>query len=340
MTPYWWMLISAAAFACMSELAADLKHECHWIITALARTALAFVFTGGLALARKVPLYFWRPRTLWFRSLTGSVSLLCTFYAFKLLPASDVIALTNMFPIWVAVFSWPLLGERPSPIVWIAVLASVSGTWLINMQNLGTPVAGVPVSFGSGGVAGAWFLHQPSLRDLTAGAATSAKHWGVVTATVSSVLSALVVIGLNKLHRLPSQAIVVHFSGVATVFCLAAILAAASSQESTISSNDFHLGAGTIVKLLALGISATIGQIFLTKAFAAGSAAKVAVVALSQVVMCLVFELGFRLRDFHWLSILGMMLIVGPTAWMLLRRDVSRLSTATAMSNETTVTTE
>jgi drug/metabolite transporter (DMT)-like permease len=309
MTPYWWMLISAAAFACMSILARDLHDECHWIITALARTALAFAFTGSLAVARRVPLHFWRPPTLWFRSLTGSVSLLCTFYAFHhVRSASDVIALTNMFPIWVAVFSWPLLGERPGPVVWLAVSCSVAGAWLIN---------------------------QPNFGDL-AGPATAASRWGVVTATISSVLSALVVIGLNKLHRLPSQAIVVHFSGVATLFCLAAMF----SPAVEIGFDDFQFGGGTIVKLLAMGLSATVGQIFLTKAFAAGSAAKVAVVALSQVVMCLAVEIGFLGRTFQTDSILGMMLIVGPTAWMLLRRDVSRLSTATAISKETTVTTE
>jgi drug/metabolite transporter (DMT)-like permease len=310
MTPYWWMLISAAAFACMSILARDLHDECHWLVTALARTALAFVFTGTLALSRKVPLHFWRPRTLWFRSLTGSVSLLCTFYAFHhVRSASDVIALTNMFPIWVAVFSWPLLGERPGAIVWVAVLCSVGGAWLINQPNFDA-----------------------------AGVATVESRWGVVTAMISSVLSALVVIGLNKLHRLPSQAIVVHFSGVATVFCLAAMFSL--SRDGKIAASDFRFGTGTIVKLLGLGLSATVGQIFLTKAFAAGSAAKVAVVALSQVVMCLAFEVGFLGRSFQWDSILGMMLIVGPTAWMLLRRDASRLSTATALSNETTVTTE
>jgi drug/metabolite transporter (DMT)-like permease len=309
MTPYWWMLISAAAFACMSILARDVHDECHWLISALARTALAFVFTGTLALSRKVPLVFWRPRTLWFRSLTGSVSLLCTFYAFHhVRSASDVIALTNMFPIWVAVFSWPLLGERPGPIVWLAVLCSVGGAWLINQPNFGDAAV----------------------------VSTAESRWGVITAMVSSVLSALVVIGLNKLHRLPSQAIVVHFSGVATLFCLAAMF----SPDVKISSDDFRFGAGTIVKLLALGLSATVGQIFLTKAFAVGSASKVAVVGLSQVVMCLAFEVGFLGRSFQWDSILGMMLIVGPTAWMLLRRDASRLSTATALSKETTVTTE
>jgi drug/metabolite transporter (DMT)-like permease len=304
------MLVSAAAFACMSLLARDLHDQCHWMITALARTALAFAFTGTLAVARNVRLHFWRPRTLWFRSLTGSVSLLCTFYAFHHLPASDVIAITNMFPIWVAVLSWPLLGERPGPIVWIAVACSVAGAWLINQPNFGaTAPDGTPL----------------------------ASQWGVVTAATSSVLSALVVIGLNKLHRLPSQAIVVHFSGVATVFCLAAMFWpwGNTAIAGKVTSADFQLGAGTIAELLALGLSATIGQIFLTKAFAAGSAAKVAVVALSQVVMCLAFELGFQLRGFQWESILGMMLIVGPTAWMLLRRDASHLSTMSAMSDGT-----
>jgi drug/metabolite transporter (DMT)-like permease len=129
---------------------------------------------------------------------------------------------------------------------------------------------------------------------------------------------------------LPSQAIVVHFSGVATVFCLTAMF----SPAVKLTPADFRLGAQTIAELLALGLSATVGQIFMTKAFAAGSAAKVAVVALSQVAMCLAFEIGFLDRRFQWLSILGMMLIVGPTAWMLWRRDASRLSTMTTAVTE------
>ena len=44
-------------------------------------------------------------------------------------------------------------------------------------------------------------------------------------------------------------------------------------------------------KSRGLGLSASVGQIFLTKAFAAGPASSVAVVALSQVVFCYVFEL-------------------------------------------------
>lgn len=292
MSPYLLMLTGAAAFTVMSELAHVLNKECHWTVVALARTALAFCFTFALARVRGIPLVFWRPRTLWLRSIAGSVSLMCAFYAFKNLPASDVVVITNMFPIWVAIFSWPMLGERPAPGVWPAVLCSVAGAALVNY-----PVEGLAPSPTGGGD----------------------RLGGALAAGVSSVLSAIVVIGLNLLQHVPSQAVVVHFSGVATVFCLA-LMPAVGTQ-----TGDFQaLAPATIVRLLGLGLFASIGQIFLTKAFAVGSASKVAVVALSQVVFCYVFELCFLGRTFQWQSLAGMMLIIVPTAWMLLRGEVSR----------------
>ena len=294
MRPYLLMLAGAIAFSCMSELAHALNERCHWMIVALGRTLLALIFTTAWARLRGVDLVFWRPRTLWMRSLAGSVSLLCTFYAFHHLPASDVVAVTNMFPIWVAVLSWPMLGIRPHPIVWLSVVAAVCGAWLINRPGLDEAQA-------------------------ASAAASGASHFGVAAATVSSVLSAVVVIGLNLLHRLPSQAIVVHFSAVATVFCLAAM------PLADVGRDDFAaLTPSTVGLLLAMGLSATVGQLFLTMAFAAGEASRVAVVALSQVVLCFLFEIGFLGRSFPWTSMWGMILIVGPTAWLLLRREADR----------------
>jgi drug/metabolite transporter (DMT)-like permease len=294
MLPYLWMLISAFAFAGMSEIAGALNRlGCHWLIVALARTSLALAFTACLAVVHRTRLVFWGPRTLWVRSLAGSVSLLCSFYALHRLPPSDAIAITNMFPIWVAVFSWPLLGERPGPIVWIAVLSSVIGAVLMN---------------------------RPTADGFDLGA---------IAALVSSVLSAIVVIGLNLLQGLPSQAIVVHFSGVATLFTLVTLPRAGVTAEHFTS-----LSASSILLLLGLGLAATVGQLFLTKAFASGTASKVSVVALSQVVFCALFEFCFLRQRFHPATIIGMILVIGPTAWMMLRRDQSRLSTVTAVSNE------
>ena len=68
------------------------------------------------------------------RSIAGSISLVCGFYAMTHYPVSEVLTLTNMFPLWVAVLSLPLLGEWPSFDVWPAV-AVCGGSFAI-MQFL------------------------------------------------------------------------------------------------------------------------------------------------------------------------------------------------------------
>jgi drug/metabolite transporter (DMT)-like permease len=63
-------------------------------------------------------------------------------------------------------------------------------------------------------------------------------------------------------------------------------------------------------------VAASIGQIFLTKAFAAGDPAKVSVVSLSQVVFALIFDL-FLKQPVDAVMIVGIVLIVVPTAWVM-----------------------
>ena len=74
---------------------------------------LPLTFALLLARAAGVRLVLWRPRTLWIRSLAGSFSMVCTFYALTRLPVAQVLTVTQMFPIWVALLSWPLAGEAP-----------------------------------------------------------------------------------------------------------------------------------------------------------------------------------------------------------------------------------
>src|SRR5438477_4738547 len=69
------------------------------------------------------------------RSLAGSLSLIGTFFALTRLPVSDVLTLTNTFPIWVAVLSWPLLRQAPPPQVWISIASGVAGVVLIQQPH-------------------------------------------------------------------------------------------------------------------------------------------------------------------------------------------------------------
>jgi drug/metabolite transporter (DMT)-like permease len=72
-----------------------------------------------------------------------------------------------------------------------------------------------------------------------------------------------------------------------------------------------------VALLLAVGGTATVGQFFLTKAFAAGPPAKVSVVALTQVAFALAFDVILWQQSFHSSTLLGMVLVIAPTAWVL-----------------------
>ena len=90
------MLFGSLAFAVMATLAHALGSDFNWQIIALARAAMVLVFTVCLAWSAGAPLVLWKPRTLWIRSIAGSVSLVCTFFAYTRLPVSEVLTLTKI----------------------------------------------------------------------------------------------------------------------------------------------------------------------------------------------------------------------------------------------------
>jgi drug/metabolite transporter (DMT)-like permease len=276
MLPYLWMLLGSLAFALMSTLAHELGSSCDWQVIALTRAGLAFGFAALLALAAGARVLVWRPATLWIRSLAGSVSLVCTFYALTRLPVSDVLTLTNMFPIWVGLLSWPLLGERPSARVWVAAVSGVVGVALIQRPH-----------FAEG-------------------------NFASILALTSSFFTAVAMIGLHRLHQIDFRSVVVHFSGVSALFCAGALL----FFERPVG-REAGLTMESVIMLLGVGVAATVGQLSLTKAFALGAPAKVSVVALTQIVFVMLFELVVSQRSFNPTTLLGMSLVVAPTAWLM-----------------------
>jgi drug/metabolite transporter (DMT)-like permease len=274
--PYCWMLLGSASFAVMSILAASLKEELDWQWIAIARTGLAMLFAAALAIGGGAKLVFFRPAKLWTRSLAGSVSLVCGFYAMTHYPVSEVLTLTNMFPLWVAVLSLPLLGEWPSFDVWPAVVVGLVGVVLIQQ----TPLGG---EFGA-----------------------------VIAAMISSFTSAIALITLHKVREIDPRAIVVHFSGVALACCIVMLFTFERKLPLAITPT-------TGAMLLGIGVFATLGQLLLTKAFSEGPPARISVIGLSQVAFTMLLEISLWHRSFSGLTLLGMGLVMTPTAWTLLR---------------------
>ncbi|MHB1034121.1 MAG: DMT family transporter [Pirellulales bacterium] len=278
--PYAWMLVGAWAFASMGTLAHALGPYCDWQVIALARTFLALVFAATLARVAGAKLVFFRPRTLWMRSIAGSISLVGTFYALTRLPVGDVLTLTNMFPIWVGVLSWPLLGVAPPWQIWPAVVCGVVGVVLIQ---------------------------QPHLAE---------GNFASLVALGCSFTTAVAMIGLHRLHEIDTRSVVVHFSAVSLLFCVAAMFAFDRGPAPADAAAGW-----TLAMLLGVGVTATIGQICLTKAFASGPPAQVSVVSLTQVGFGMAYDVLVWNRTFSSLTLVGTALVVAPTAWLLVRRE-------------------
>ena len=278
LSPYAAMLAGSAVFAVMGALTHALRDSLDWQYIALARSILPLV--GAFALAKRagVRLVLWR-RTLWMRSCAGSTAILCTFYALTRLQVSEVMTLTNMFPIWVALLSWPMLGERPPVFVWVAVASGIAGVVLIQQPHL-----------------------EVGNRD-------------TLVALASSFCTGFAMIGLHRLRDLDPRAIVVHFSAVACLFGLAAVY---FFPNKTYPGAHSPLWVGAM--LVALGLSATVGQLLLTHAFATGSPTKVSVIGLTQIVFALGFDVLLFRHSLHQYTLLGMALVLAPTAWLMLRR--------------------
>lgn len=272
------MLCGNLSFAVMSLLIHLAGRRCDWRLIALARTGICLTLTLAWTWQAEVRLVVFRPATLWLRSVAGSISLLCTFCALTRLPVSDVLTLSYMFPIWVALLSWPVLGQLPPASVWLSVASGVAGVCLIEQPHI------------------------------------AAGNFASLLALASSFCTAVAMIGLHRLREIDPRAIVVHFSSVSMLCCLGVLAGTGGVHGS--------LNAVTVDDLLLLGgvgLTATAGQIWLTKAFAAGRPTRVAVVGLTQVVFAMLLELVVLGRSFDGWTLIGMALVLIPTAVTIVR---------------------
>lgn len=283
--PYVWMLLGSFCFACMAAAAHALRSSFDWQIIALARSSIPLILSAALALLGGARLVLFAPGILWVRSIAGSLSLVCTFFALTVLPPPHVFTLGSTFPIWVALLSWPLYDERPSRQVWISIFASVLGIAIMELST------------------------EPQE---TADISTSLRWLAIFSTLFAAVSTAVAMLGLHRLSHIHPWAIVAHFSGVALLFTLASFVLGRQS-----ATPPPPLRAEPLLLLFAVGSTATVGQLFLTKAFAAGPPAKISVVCLMQVVFALLLDVLLWNRRFNVPMLAGMVLVMAPTAWLM-----------------------
>jgi drug/metabolite transporter (DMT)-like permease len=275
--PYLWMIFSALSFSSMGALSKVLSVSSDWRLLAVVRAALMLLFAGALGVATRAPFTLKATPMLWMRSLVGSLSMICTFYTLTHLPFSEATTLIKSYPLWVAVLSWIVLGDRPSAKVWFAILT---------------------------GVVGVVMIAQPHFDEA---------RLALAVGILSSICTAVVMLGLNKLAHVDARSIVMHFGVVSTVICglVYFVFAGVRSMPRAFAETR------GVAMLTAVGLLGTLGQIALTKAFATGDPSRVSVVGLSELIFGVAYDRLLWERRFGWMTLAGMLLVAAPTAWLL-----------------------
>lgn len=275
--PALWMLCGSIAFTTMGAFSHALGDRCDWVLVALVRTVFMATASALMAWKTDTPLVVWRPRSLWIRSLAGSCSLLCNFYALPRLPIADTTTLTSLYPLWIVLATAFLARRSPSLAEWIGVIS---------------------------GILGIVVLQRPEL---------AGDRLATLVALGSSVSTSVAMLGLHKLRGVSPRAVVAHFGAVGAVV---AGIAMAFRPASVWSA---FLDPVTVGFLLSVGITGTIGQAFLTRAYAAGAPSRIAAIGLSQVAFAMILDVLIWGRTVQPITFLGFALVLGPTAWLTAR---------------------
>ena len=191
--------------------------------------------------------------------------------------------------------------------LWIAGLASI-----FLGERAGLPVwAAIAVGF-----AGVVIMERPQLD---AGALP------VGAALLGAFAASVAMLGLRRMRGVDPVAIVTHFAGFGTVAVLAVVL-----PEAGAIARSVHADAATFLLLGGVGLSGTVAQLLLTRAYALAPAARNAPVSFAEIGLGGVVDRVLVHRVFTAPTLFGMALVLRPAAWLLASARPARAPAAGA----------
>jgi drug/metabolite transporter (DMT)-like permease len=269
-----WSAIAALLFALMSFFGRVAGATVPWTTVVASRAAVGALVALAVAWARGAPMIVRDRRGIWLRTLFGTLSMLCSFYALASpsLPLGDTATLLNLTPVFVAALGPIVLGERAGRAVGMALAIALTGVVLISRPS---------VLFGG-------LATQP-------GALFSA-----LVAVSGAVCAACAMLALRKIgpHEGP-EAIALHFSATATVALTVLAIPRLSMPPL-----------GGALATVGAGLAAAFAQLAVTRAYALERAAPVSAMGYLTVVASAALG-AVALGEWpSTLTLTGMMMIV------------------------------
>lgn len=215
------------------------------------------------------------------RGLVGFLPLVAGFYAFATLPMADAVVLFNTAPIWAALLSFLLLGERLGYAGMTCAGASLAGVALVARPPF-------------------LFQGQAALDPL-----------GVSAALTAAFFAGLIFTLIRKISRTEHPLTIVLF-----FYMVAAPLAAVLSVPVWVTPDPME-----ILLLAGIGFFTQAGQLNLTKGLALVSTGKAAAGNTMQIVFASLWGLIFFTEIPPRLSVLGAAVIISSTVILGMLKD-------------------
>ena len=219
------------------------------------------------------------PRAHLWRGLVGVVALWLWFYGIAQLPLATAVTLNYMSPIWMAAFLF-------------------CAGWWHSKDHVAWPLVGaILLSF-----VGVILVLQPAFES---------RQWlGAATTLISGMVSAAAYLQVRRLGQLgePEYRVVFYFA----LMNLVAGLIGSASTAGDASVVTWHaLDARGVALMLAMGVSATLAQMAMTRAYAIGNTLVVANLQYTGIIFSSVWGMLLWGDRFDWHVWLGMAVILG-----------------------------
>lgn len=294
-----WMLFAAFFFAIMGV--------CVKFATAMYSTSEIIAYRGMISAAVILPLVVLQGGTLkttlpWqhlWRGVVGATSLWLWFYAFNTLPLAMVMTLNYTAPIWIA-----------------AILMAI-GWWRGTRNGEWALTAAIAVSFG-----GVVMLLQPAVHS---------EQWrSALMALGSGFISALAYLQVRKLGHMgePEYRVVFYFSLTTIVAGLVSGLAGPAVFGASPLVWHAHTHDGLLL-LLAIGVSATVAQVAMTRAYRLGKTMVTANLQYTGIIFASISGIVLWDDQLGWLGWSGIAVIIASgVAATFLGTQTQRAQTA------------
>ena len=273
-----YMLFSSLLFAIMGVFAKLSSMSMSSIEVVFFRNVFGVLIIGAAVLKRPMKHVGGRGVLLFFRGFMGFIALLAFFYNIAHIPLGDAMTFSKTAPIFTAIFAWMFLNEKLSLKGWLAVLIGFIGIILITKPT---------------------------------GMGLSKTDWLGIFSGVGAALAYTSVRELRAYYD--TRAIVLSFMLTGTLGPLLLMLLAPYVQNGELDFlfAIFVMPQGIVwLYIVAMGIFATLAQVYMTKAYAQSQAGIVGAVSYSNIVFSIFF--GLLLGDLFpdVISIMGIALII------------------------------